>query len=253
MELEINRLVNLIRRDFIVHKKSINYGFIGLSILLVGLVFLKIISNDFGETSLRSSFWFRTFTFFLIGGGLMWTSIIYWEFKQPQSRLTYLTLPASHLEKMLSRMFYSLILYPVVLGLLFFLVFHLVQLLNGSVLWDTPMGGRFSTLARVYVGLHSVVFLFAIWINKYVAPKAAIISLVTALLVAFVSALLFRIVFSDLFTGLEMNGNFSIEPKQEFKDKAENGYLPFAASYLPYVGAVFLWVVSYFKLKEKEA
>jgi len=250
MKFNLTRFSRLIKRDWLVYKKPLGYGFLGLFMLLMGTVLLNVIMND--HESLRISFWFTLYGFFVLGGGALFTSIVYWEFRNQAGRINYLSLPASHFEKVLSRWLYTFVLYPVVLSLLFYLTLKLTEFIDGPTAWDAPLSDYKDYMSLLFLVAHPIIFMFSIWINRYVAPKTAFISLLVFFVFALVFAILLRIVFNAQFDGLEMSGHFRMEPKEGFQDKVYEFWWPLMDKALIAFSMICFWTVAYFKMKEKE-
>lgn len=252
MQLNLSRMTKLMKRDWVLYKKPVLYGLAALIIFLLGSIILEVMVTGYQELDIM--FYFNLYQVFLLAGGLLLTSIVMWEFKSPESRIEYLAIPASNLEKTVSRWIYTLILYPLVLTLIFFLLYTITSTLHGAVRWNRPLGDFSEYMTRAYLVGHSIVFVFAIWFNKYVLPKGALLSLLVILIGAFIAAILFRIVFHNLFDGWSIteSQSYSIDAPEEFKHKAEHFYFPLIKNFLSYIAPLFFYVVAYFKMTEKE-
>lgn len=262
MELRINRLINLIKRDWIFHKKF------ALSFMLILFLFGGIVmwaasdvdSDGIHLTDIPAEAGMIVFVSMLFVGGPLLTLLTFSEFKRDTSRLQYLGLPASNLEKLLSKWLYTL---P---GFLFFLIvlFSIVYWFFGFVVGSyydvnfVPIGQidflHIEYLLLAFIVAHAFFFLMAVLYNSYTIPKTILTAGGCFAVTLILLGLIFRIVFFDHWEGL-----YTPSPKQmdvdlsdSFKDWAENFFTK-----LPYIGAAviapFLWVVSYFKMKEKEA
>jgi len=220
-----------------------------LVILVLAIVSLCILSND--DDVLMMSLWSTMYTMCLVGGMIL-TSIIYWEFRNPAGRISYLTLPASHLEKVVSRGLYTLVIFPLAITAMFFCIFKIVELLDGPAYKDVFISELLPTIIQLYLIAHAIVYMFAIWINKYVAPKTALIALVTFIGFVFLGALIFRIVFDAQFDGLEMSGQFRMTPKEGFQERHMEFWYPLLQNVILYGTLLLFWPVAYFKMKEKE-
>lgn len=252
MEFNLLRFKNILKYDFTIYKKPLILGVIGITILL----FLFIIFNgvlDDGWSHNKGDYLNGWMQVLLLPIGLFLTSIIFWEFKNASGRLQYLAIPVSHLEKFLSRWMYTLILFPFLfIGLVYSMKYFL------GLIW--PGFGEQLTWAytfeiyKFYIIAHSIILMFAIWFNKYTAPKAAIVAFVLMLITTLISALFFRMVFANLFEScFEMSRNYNVQPKPEFQKVMENKFGPIAKNLLYIFVPLFFWVVGFFKLTEKEA
>jgi len=250
MNFNLNRFGRLVRRDWLVFQKPIGYAVLALCIFLLGLIFYEVGFNEYEVLSMR--FWSKTFsTLLLVGSGLI-TSIIFWEFKDPAGRISYLSLPASHLEKVVSRIIYSFILFPLALLIIFFILFKLTEIFDGPVFMDVDLKHFVGTVYAAYIIIHAIVFMFAVWLNKYVAPKSAIITCVCFMVISLLVMLIFRVIFSEHFVGWEMSGNFRMAPKDNFQQRVEQVWAPFMNKVVPLVLLLWFWTIAYYKMTEKQ-
>ena len=190
------------------------------------------------------------FNIFLVGGGLALTSIIFYEFRTSYGRLHYLSIPASHLEKLSSRWFYSLILYPFFLFVFFFLMRAAATQIFEATGWDQS---TVKASMMAYWIAHPFVFLGAVWFNKFSGAKSILVALLFVLLLTLAGYVLHRLFFSELYTGFGITSNVSIEPSQEFRIFVESNAKRIGQLLGFVILPAFFFVVSYFKLKEKEA
>jgi len=219
-------------------------------ILLFGIIFLGYIAND-GDMP-EADYWQGWYTTILLGGGYILTSIIFWEFKSPAGRIHLMTIPVSHLEKMCSRWFYTLILYPLILTIAYFVVYKIASGILGDAYWRPGHGENIGVTYRFYLIGHSIFFMLGILYNKYVAAKSAITVFVAIVVGSFIVVALFRIIFSYLFVGMEMNQGLQVNPDPAFQNWVEKVGFPLLTNFLIVIPVVFFLVVSFFKMQEKE-
>ena len=249
MQFSIDRLMRLMRRDWILYRKPILYGMAGVIVFLCAQVLIAVLQSDNGV--LNTGEWLNWYGFFLIGGGLILTSTIFWEFKEPASRSQFLILPASHLEKVFSRWLYTLILYPLFLSLTFFVIYQATEVFSIAEPWpSTPP--EFAIMGSVYLLCHSVVFLGSIVFNKYVAPKSILSTLVVFLVTVFIAVFIFRGIFHNLFDGWTQRQELRIEPNADFQMNIEENIFPILRNLVILIPMLLLTIVSYFKMKEKQ-
>ena len=161
-------------------------------------------------------------------------------------------IPASHAEKLVTRWIYTLILYPIFLLITFYLVSKLFQLS-----WNAEEIEVRNILLKVYYLGHSLIFMFAIWFNKYVIPKSFLVILASIIVLAAILCLMGMIVFPELINkngfGITINEDVNIEATDWFKNFAEHTLFPIAQFVFWWILPPFFWVVGYFKMTEKEA
>jgi len=252
MKFNLTRFINLIKRDFITHKKSILYiclGVWGLLAVIVGF-------NAFTHTSKGyqyGHFWFPIILIFLFIGCLTFTTLVFREFRTPAGRLQFLALPASNFEKVLSRWLYSLVLMPgFVVGSIY--LFASFFLADGQTI-DREFGREgISYFPIAFVLLHAATFLLTLFFNKLVPFKVLVTSTIINLITAFILFILFQIIFFSIFSRGIWNGpTNNLTMTSEGQDFFEYSLLPILKFVLLFLLAPYLWIVSYFKMKEKEA
>lgn len=262
MQFSINRFFNLVRRDFIVHKKSI------LGYLLLMVVFSSfsmwmvsdVDSNNVPHELLPPDAGEIVFTTLLFVVGAFFTITNFREFRSDATRLQYLQLPASNFEKVFSRWLYTLPGYVMLSIFVFLIVYNLVGPIIEHYLSVTyaPMSDMDFRILYLMVVLytigHSFVFLLTLIHNRYVIPLSLLTSILVFVALALGAGILLRTIFFSHFTGVmrpsEYQQNVMLSP--EFKDWVEI-FFSNIHWYLLMTVVPFLWVVSYFLMKEKEA
>lgn len=254
MQFNINRFLALIRRDLLVYKKPISFVLGGAIILLFLISVLVEVTDENNARNLDGDFWSILVTIMLLGGGFLFTSVVFWEFREPDTRLSFLTLPASNFEKMISRWIYTLILYPIAVLVIVYLVYFACNLFFDDVSWKLEDFRQYlGPTWQIYLWSHSVLFMFSIWYNRYVAAKAAIASFLYFIVSALSAVVLFYLVFNNVFgSGFSFNADVNIEPAGDFQLWAEDDLLPVLRVLSWTIPTLFFLVVSYFKMKEKE-
>lgn len=249
MEFNLTRFGALVKRDFIIYRKQTLLIALS-SILAVGAIWL-ISQRTYEPEETLAEYWISWYAVFL-GVGLLLTSVMFREFKTPSGRMQYLSVPASHLEKLTSRWSYSLLLYPVFIGLVI-LAFAstVVNTESARFAHDLTIG---KYIIHIFILAHAMQLIYAIVINKNVAFKSFIISIATFILMGLVAGLLFYLIFNEYLP----KGSYSLRPNQNISLGADaievfSERLPRIGLFIgKYILPPYLWVVAYFKLKEKE-
>lgn len=254
MQFNLNRFFKLIKRDLIVYKKPLGLVIGGAIVLLFLICSMVYFTDENNARDLNGDFWMVWVTIFTLGGGYLFTSSVFWEFRNPDSRLGFLTTPASNFEKMFSRWIYSFILYPLAVFAVTYVVYLFCKLFYPDVSWNgEDFRQYFKPLAHIHVIGHGLLFMFSICFNRYTAPKAAIVSFLGFLAFSLCMGGLFYLVFHELFDNpFQANERVNIEPGEDFKFFIENDIGPFLHKMVLIVPSIFFLVVSYFKMKEKE-
>jgi len=114
------------------------------------------------------------------------------------------------------------------------------------------MTDYWTILVRLYFICCSIMFMFSVWINRYVAPKATLISLVAGLCFFTAGAIIFRMFFAEQFDGMSMSGLYRLEPKDGFQDKVHEYWHPLLLKSMVVFSLVIFSTTAYFKMQEKE-
>lgn len=254
MQFNLNRFFKLIKRDLIIYKRPMMLVLGGAAVLLFLISTMVYFGDENDASALNGDYWMVWATIMLMGGGYLFTSSVFWEFRNPDSRLGFLTTPASNMEKMLSRWIYSFILFPLSVMALTYLVYLVCKVLYPGVTWSGEDYRQYMRPAsQIYLWCHGMLFMFAIWFNRYTAPKAAIVSFLLFIVTTICAAGLLYIVFNSAFDSpFGMTDNVNIEPNENFKLNVENNLGPLLLRISLIVPTIFFLVVSYFKMKEKE-
>ena len=259
MEFSLNRIKRLIKRDSVLHRKQIIIWSIALFIMCGFFMFLTgdesrngTVADDAGEI---------VYGAMLILGGLTFTLLVFSEYKQHASRIQYLSLPVSNMERFISKWMYSLPLYT----LLTFVIFAIGYVFY-DILLQAPLDARFIPLSSLnferllgitwaYFILHAGALFLASLFNRFVIPKAIVLSGVIWIIGTIVVFICYRIILSHQFVGLfnmaaDAHSYRVSQEWEEWINVLANNYLPWIVSL---VVVPFFWVVTYFKIKEKEA
>ena len=253
MEFNIKRFAQLIKRDFITYRKPLLFGIATLFLFLLALSSFLWFTNVNQVQQLDDDYWSSWLVVFVFFGGLVFTSLVFWEFRTPAGRISFLSLPASNFEKVLSRWIYTLVLYPLVTLTSIYMVYLICKLFYTNITWVSMEFSRLTNdLTMLYLLIHGVMLMFGIWFNKYVAPKAALISFAAFLIGTVCFSLFIYVVFNNLFDGMMMDREIRVHPKPEFQQSMEVTVFPIVGTLLLVFIPVFFFVVSYFKMKEKQ-
>ena len=247
MSFNTSRFLQLIKRDAIIYRRPILIAMACIPVIAIMIFYIQELTE---ESAFSHPFFLSWYNIFLFVGGIAFTSMVMWEFRTVAGRTQYLTLPASNLEKWLSRFLYTLVVYPLYIFILFYIIGSF-----GDVYGDKTSLGIFMFVSlKLYLVLHAFMYLAAIWFNNYSAPKVFFYGLAVFFICVIIISIFFRLIFFDAFDGfLMINQDIKIEPNEAFQSKVENVYMPILQSLFWWGLPIFLWFVSYFKMKEKEA
>lgn len=115
MELSIQRLWLLIKKQWVDHQKMYWLGMLAMAGIMM-LVFLLFTRPQFSNMGLEPRIQAALFLMSLVFFGAVFTSTLFNPFSEKPTGIQALMLPASSLEKTLTAILYSNILFPLVYG-----------------------------------------------------------------------------------------------------------------------------------------
>jgi len=248
--LNINRLYYLIRRDFVINYKSflIGIGAVG------GFLLLLLLGDTYARGYLGYDPVVVTFYLFFFIGGFIFTSRVFNEIDRQESGYRYLTLPASTLEKLISKWLLSSIVFIIVsyvgmqivvlLGALisvalFEVEFHIINFAKADFIIE----------AARYLVIHSIFFLGACAFRNHNFLKTVLAIFIVGVVVS---------VFTTIVAYLLPGKSIIVNPEyvSELEHLNSSGFLETISQlkYIVtwYVIAPFFLIVSYFKLTERQ-
>jgi len=107
---------------------------------------------------------------------------------------------------------------------------------------------------KIYVVYQSTYLIGAVVFQKYTFFKTSIVHWGIGIASAIIGSILFRIIFADQFEGLfYINQDINMQTSDTVIDFMENKFLSILEFALWYLVPPIMWIVGFFKLKEKEA
>lgn len=178
--------------------------------------------------------------------GFIFTSQIFIELNDAKKSYAYLTLPVSNLEKLLGSWFISGPFYAFVFTILILVIRIISGLItkSGDHIFDFFDYRYFKSLGN-FLSLQSVFFLGAIWFRKNNFLKTILSIIITFLLIGISTVIIFGLIFQG-YNIENMNLN-----KDQFMPILDFEFL-FRMLQVGVILPIFLIVVSYFKLKERQ-
>lgn len=241
--INFQRFYFFILRQFSLYKSSVGLGSAALLGIILIPTILAALYNPYGMESLPN---FYQAVMFL--SGFIFTSQIFIELNDPKKSYAYLTLPVSNIEKLLGSWFISGPFYAFVFTILILLIRIISGLItkSGANVFDFFDDRYFKSLGT-FLSLQSVFFLGAIWFRKNNFLKTILSVIIIFFLIGFFTLVIFGLIFQG-YNMENMNLN-----KDQFMPILD---FEFILSMLNIgVGVllpIFLIVVSYFKLKERQ-
>ncbi len=262
-QLNLNKVFLLLKRDWIKYRTNIFLIFGGSYVLLTLISMFLYMGGD-GHFLIHEGHTVF-FPMLLIWLGAIMTSLAFRELNSSGEREFYLVLPASHLEKYLSKFIITAFFLPLVILVSYFIFAKiydntLVSLIGHAQdlkpfrLMDSGFEGVPSPAFYflVYISVHSIFFLGAITFRKIQFMKTLFVGFFFMWFIVGISFFLFRMIFPDFFDGwTPIEPNFV--PNEYMKDLVENNVERVARFAAFIFFPVVFWITAYFKLTEKEA
>jgi len=259
MEFSLSRLIKLIKKDLIIGRKYLLLTIVSLVAICAMIVFFTSDGAPMNSNQVPPDAGEIVFGVLLIVCGSVITASIFREFRNPPERLKFLSLPASNFEKVFSKWLYTLPFYLLIVSVIFIIGYPIFSSMVGywiNVEYVTLQELRpkyFGYLSLAYFLIHSGIFLFSLFYNRFPLPKIIVTAFLLAIGGFLVICLLTRIVFYDHFQGFFRGTElmFSKQLSVEFQE-----WVNVFMAKLPYlfacIGVPFIWLITYFKMKEKE-
>jgi hypothetical protein len=248
------RIRLLIRRQWIEHFKAY---LVGLLLLVLSLVFLYVITfhwRDSFSGGVRNGIFIVGL---FLGGGLFSNSLLN-ELTNRSRGVWLLTLPAAAIDKIITAIFFSLLVYPVV----YVLVFTLIDKLYVLFLESSSMKAEPVDLFRN--GFYNFFFYYFIYtaiiaFGSIRFSKAAFIK--SLLLIISILFIVFNgnNILLALITGVQTISSNTPFNSFQFRNNGENVYVTMPGKIsmvmdllLKIVLPLFLWYITYQRLREKQ-
>ncbi len=248
-------------RFFLVLKRDVNMiikpTLISFGALLGILLIATFVDGDHftqpGGLDLFRGYFVNT----LVIGGVIVSSLAFKELRNSSSRLSYLMLPASTFEKLASIWFLTSIGYTlltwfsmiVLSWLSYFISSIFIEL---TISYFQPFDfASFQREVRTYWVLNAFFLLGAVIFNKYVFPKTVVSLMGVGFSLVVIGFLFLRVIFWEYFEGFSFRST-PPEFNASFEKMMQNGTLQkIPTNIFLWLVAPYLWLVTYFHLKER--
>ncbi len=251
------RFGHLLRRDFNQSGKSF--------LILMTIMFVVWTINLTGSRNGGNNFHAAMFSQWLLVGGFIVSSLAFYEFIKPTERQFYLQLPASNLEKYVSRWLLTGFVYTTGLVIYYWLFSQFANWV-GMAFYNhqfepfTPFREDSLIAIKAYLAAHTIFLAGAATFKRFAFFKTLFGAIILLAIIALCSLASFRIIFADLFEGLyhfrpEMmiDGKMvPVEPSRAFVASIKE-FVPKYAKFMGFIIApTVMLFIGYFKLKETE-
>ncbi len=261
--LSLNRILKLIKFEFLLHKKFYLTMLIG-ALMLITLVFLIAWDQTRGfSTGWQQKHYQFMYMWYLLAVAIFIVGQSFKDLRTKASSERYLLLPASHMEKLLAQVFIKVSLAVIVMPIVFWLGSFLarviglsfmqrllkinfsekIEFLSFESLWMLPEGQSWAAYA-LFIGIIFIVFSSMFMGGVYFGKLSVVFTpLANVLFILFV-------IFSWMtFFNRRSNTNSNIDDLEVFDGVP---LFVFVLMLLLFLGSLLSYVISYYKLKERE-
>ncbi len=258
MNISIPRIFQLVKREYVVFRKPLALMSIVL-FFFAGLIMFAVSDEHDADKNIPEDAGEIVFVSMLIFIGGIYTINTFREYQNHSRRIQYLMIPASHLEKLISKWLITLplfILQSLIVFVLAYSIFGwLIQAqweLNfvslSELNWKYVL--RFTLL---YYWFHAAYLLLATMFNKHPLLKSIVFGSIMFALGTFIVMLIFRLFMWEYFEGFfKPSTTLNYTTKWPNDEWLESNEMTFKLL-LSFVLVPFLYLISFFKMKEKEA
>ena len=251
----LSRFALLFRKHTVEQYKTC---LLSLGVLLGAMFFIMGGINYLSARKLGTSEQSIFFMFFMIGAGMVFSSTVFAQLGDRKKAITFLTLPASQLEKYLVGWLYSFPIYLLLFIPSFYLVLSILLSIDPRVGDDPEMINILTSEPSLYLLLifyamfNALMLVGSAYFNKHHFIKTAFagfvgITLFYNLNKLWVQAMLGR----DLVSAGPFSAAYFMEGDKRFDVGAYEGNESLTLVLLVTL-ALTTWVVAYFKIKEKQ-
>jgi hypothetical protein len=246
------RFSNLLREEV---SSGYRMTFIIASVVFAFLLLIFTINAAEKDNAEFHQIWYSILLFV---GGFYFTSTSFNELNRKEERMNYLALPASVFEKFSMKLLITTVGYLVGLTLLYWVFAQVEDIISQkyfafSFTAFNPFDEFYILMIKLYLVIQSVFILGAVAFNRFAFFKTLFALWLLEIALGIFIWILVRIIFAEYFEGLfRVSNNILAIPDQSFQNFAEFTAWPFIQTIFWYALAPVLWVVTYFKLKERE-
>ena len=259
-----SRLLQLIRKQWVENSRLYIYSILALLGLLGLIIVFWVISSGphYSEDSL-----YIIYLFGLYIAGAVFASMSFSMLGNKERGTYWLAFPASHLEKLLCMIFYNVIAFSIVYTLCFFLVKSVGVSYINALVADNPGVYTFrrsfwnsdrtflNVMPYFLYGFFAVQSFYLMGSSFFARYSFVITTIVGSVLIFFFIWFTMELL-QDSFHGYSFNGDHIRKYEEGSVTYKLFGLSPFATSLLgfavKFVWAPVFWLVTWFRLKEKQ-
>lgn len=244
------RILLLMQKTLYENAKSVLIGLITVFGLFSFILFMSALKD--------ADAWSKLQTFYITGlfiAGFFISGMAFANFRNKEKTMSWLTLPASTSEKLISEWLLTTIVYIIAYSAIFY-VFNLILILIGNVFNFEVSFINIFTKETLTLFLHYIIIQSILLAGAATFKKVPLFFTISSLFIAVIIISFFLTLIAMVINGQFEAFNFNVNKIQgnNFSYNLENHWLiqiPKIMYY--YFTAPIFWIYTYFKLKEKEA
>lgn len=261
--LSLSRILKLIKFEFLLHRKYYLTILIG-ALMLITLVFLIVWDQTRGfSTGWQQKHYQYIYIWYQLAVAIFIVGQSFKDLRTKASSERYLLLPASHMEKLLAQVFTKVSLTVIVMPIVFWLGSLLargiglslmrrllkinfsekIEFLSFESLWMLPEGQLWSAYA-LFIGIIFIVFSSMFMGGVYFGKLSVVFTPLAKVLFVLITLLSSMALFS-----WHRNNNINVDDLEVFDGVP---LFVFVLILLLFSGSFLSYVISYYKLKERE-
>ncbi|MEM6345499.1 MAG: hypothetical protein AAF927_16525 [Bacteroidota bacterium] len=256
LQLSPARLGLLLRNDLQKFYKPVLYA----SLAAIGYIIIEYFAqvsdflNQDGGTRIHHN---ETFGIILMLGGFVFSSFSFYELHQKERGISFLMIPASQLEKWLSRFILTSGVFTLFIWLLYGLSTIIIGAITHSV-WELPLthfewfGGDTLLILRLYLVLQSIFIAGSLFFGRLSILLTPISLGALALLLFLLATGYARVLTIGITEGWDLSPKGDYRNSTDFMNTVNFVLKPILQQIFWWTLAPFFWVVSYFRLTETE-
>ena len=258
----MNNTFNLKRFGLLFKKHTVeNAKTTLLSIgVLVGLLFMVLGFCAYSNNGILVPIMqLLTFSWFLLFGGSIYTSLTFTDLSDKKKVIPALTLPASHFEKFLVAWIYSFVFFQAVLIGAFYLVDNIIVGLGprpvgdmGKVINIFTIQQRPVSVFVIFIFFHALSFWGALFFEKLHFIKTALSFFIALVIFILFNNQLLKLLVKDSVGGAPFN-DLGISVNEHFFRIEVAPALATCGWWVLALTILLIWVSAFLRLKEKEA
>ncbi len=261
----LNRTLKLIRKDMLSEYKNLIIWLCTAAGVMIVVSALSILLGKQQGVSVDTGSGFHTviYTILLFPGGYILTSSMFKDVHDKSRSIYWLTLPGSTFEKLFSRLLISSVFYVILLTLIYPILSLVSELFNLAVFGMkhtvfNPFSIDVLKMIPYYLVTQSLFFAGAATFRKHPFAKTLLSLALFQIVFSIIAVLLLRVMFGSYFNSMQ---NLSFTGTDFFNissssSESINNFGKIATivgkSLFWYILAPFFYILSYFKLSEKE-